>query len=285
MLKKNLRLSIVAAGVISVAGCATLPPEVTKTVGQLGGAAVGAALGSTIGEGKGKIVATVLGAAIGAWIGNEIANALTEREKKELESKTIAVLDNTPDNRTVTWNAPDTGKVVKITPKTVENIDNVSVTKIHEMEAPSGKIKLFTREFEAKRNLNILSQPTQSGEIIGSYRRGEKVHVAAETEDKKWYIIESNGIMLGYVESKNLADIKQSQSKPKTTQPNASGPTTAKAEPKMRKGIDLDALEAESVKVAAIQECRTVTYNMDTNTHTSPPRCKGADGEWRSTNA
>jgi surface antigen len=282
-MKNKLRLSIITAGVMSVAGCATLSPEATKTLGQLGGAAAGAVLGSTIGEGKGKIVATALGAAIGAWIGNEIANALTAREKEELESKTITILENTPDNRTVIWDAPETGKVVKITPKTVNKDIEVSIKKIDDMESPSGKIKLFTREFEAKKNLNILSQPDKSGDIIGSYRRGERIHVAAETEDKKWYIIEKKGIMIGYVESKNLADIKQSQSKPKTTQPNSSGPATAQAQPKMRKGIDLDALEAEAeaVKVAAVQECRTVTYNMDTNTHTSPPRCKGPDGEWK----
>lgn len=82
-----------------------------ELIGSLLGAAAGGALGSRIGDGSGRLAATAAGTLAGFLFGGAIG--------RDIDATDIAcmgqVLEYAPENRLVTWNAPD-GDQYRMTP-------------------------------------------------------------------------------------------------------------------------------------------------------------------------
>lgn len=278
--KKFLKNTVLSATIVSILGCSGMSPETAKLMGQVGGAAAGAALGSQVGSGVGRYVAVAAGTAIGAWIGGEIAKALTEKDQQVLASQSQTVLNETPDGQTVSWIAPETGKTITMTPgKTTEKNVEVDVQTLGQVQLPTGQLKFLDQTLQAKKQVNLRTSTSEfSDNVIGSYAKNEKIHVSGLTEDKNWYVVDRKGVMIGYVDAKSVQSIQTASKTSK--KPNSPQPVVVASTPKMKTGMDLDKLEAKSVKVATTTSCRTMTYNLDTNTNTSS-QCKAPDGAWK----
>jgi surface antigen len=279
-MKNKLKKTILSMTIVSLVGCSGMSPETAKLMGQVGGAAAGAAVGSQIGNGVGKYVAVAAGTAIGAWIGGEIAKALSEKDQAVLANQSQSVLNDTPDGQTVSWVAPETGKTITMTPgKTTEKNVDIDVQTLGKVELPTGRLKFLDETLQAKKQANLRTSTSNSADnVIGSYAKNEKIHVSALTEDKNWYVVDRKGVIIGYVDAKSLQAIQVASNKSKKS--NVAQATVVTSSPKMKTGMDLDKLEAKSVKVATTTSCRTMTYNMDTNSNTSS-NCKAPDGAWK----
>lgn len=265
--------------IASLIGCSGMSPETAKLMGQIGGAAAGAALGSQVGNGVGRYVAVAAGTAIGAWIGGEIAKALSDKDKEVLANQSQTVLNDTPDGQTVSWVAPETGKTIKITPsKTSEKNVDIDVQTLGDVQLPTGRLKFLDQTLQAKKQVNLRTSTSDfSDNVIGSYAKNERIHVSGLTEDKSWYVVDRKGVMIGYVDAKSLQAVQDSS---KSKKSSGSDLKTVASSPKMKSGMDLDKLEAKSIKVAATTNCRTMTYDLDSNTNTSS-QCKAPDGAWK----
>lgn len=100
----------------------------TEIVGTLGGAAGGALLGSQIGKGSGNLAATAAGTLIGALAGHEIARRFTSSDQEQAaaaERRAVA------DNRSITWNNPDTGHTGTIAPRRTYTDDQGRTCRIY----------------------------------------------------------------------------------------------------------------------------------------------------------
>ncbi len=121
-MKKALAISVVAAGLIGLSGCAPYGAPVVgeesvnqvmryetgtirsvryvavqsstdSAVGSLLGAATGAALGHMIGKGHGKELATIGGGLMGAYVGNQVTRAnASELTIRTDRGRTIVVI-------------------------------------------------------------------------------------------------------------------------------------------------------------------------------------------------
>lgn len=278
-MKNRFKKTILSLTIVSLVGCSGMSPETAKLMGQIGGAAAGAAVGSQIGSGVGKYVAVAAGTAIGAWIGGEIAKALSEKDQAVLANQSQTVLNDTPDGQTVSWVAPETGKTITMTPgQTTEKNVDIDVQTLGQVQLPTGRLKFLDQTLQAKKQVNLRTSTSDySDNVIGTYAKNEKIHVSGLTEDKNWYVVDRKGVMIGYVDAKSLQAIQIAK---KSKKSNDSDLKTVASTPKMKSGMDLDKLEAKSVKVAATTSCRTMTYNMDTNSNTSS-NCKAPDGAWK----
>ncbi len=277
MNRKNfLKNTVLSATIVSVMGCSGMSPEAAKLMGQVGGAAAGAALGSQVGSGVGKYVAVAAGTAIGAWIGGEIAKALSEKDQEMLMGQSQTALNDVPDGQTVSWVAPESGKTISMTPSqsTNKNVD-MEIQKIDQVQLPTGRLKFLDETLQTKKQVSLRTSTSSSSDnVIGSYDKGEKVHVSALTADKDWYVVDKKGVMIGYIDAKSLQSIAQTAKKSKSPS------IVVASTPKMKSGMDLDKLEAKPVKVAASTSCRKMTYNLDTSTNSSE-QCKAPDGAWK----
>lgn len=278
-MNNKIKKAVLPMTIASLIGCSGMSPETAKLMGQIGGAAAGAALGSQVGNGVGRYVAVAAGTAIGAWIGGEIAKALSDKDKEVLANQSQTVLNDTPDGQTVSWVAPETGKTIKITPsKTSEKNVDIDVQTLGDVQLPTGRLKFLDQTLQAKKQVNLRTSTSDfSDNVIGSYAKNERIHVSGLTEDKSWYVVDRKGVMIGYVDAKSLQAVQDSS---KSKKSSGSDLKTVASSPKMKSGMDLDKLEAKSIKVAATTNCRTMTYDLDSNTNTSS-QCKAPDGAWK----
>ena len=224
MRKMRFKQTVLSITMVSMLGCSGMSPETAKLMGQIGGAAAGAAVGSQIGSGVGKYVAVAAGTAIGAWIGGEIAKALSEKDQAVLANQSQTVLNDTPDGQTVSWVAPETGKTITMTPgQTTEKNVDIDVQTLDQVQVPTGRLKFLDQTLQAKKAVNLRTSTSDFADnVIGSYAKGEKVHVSALTEDKNWYVVDRKGVMIGYVDAKSLQAIQaatKASKKANTSQP------------------------------------------------------------------
>ena len=273
---KVFKVALLSATIIAVSGCATMTAEQSKLAGQIGGATVGAALGSKVGDGVGKYAAMAAGVAIGAWIGGEIAKAISEKDKEMLMEQSQSALSNASDGQTVSWLAPESGKTITMTPgQAVDKDVDIEVRKLDKVQMPAGRMIVLDETRVAQKKVNLRTSATNSpGNVIGSYKKGEKIRVTAQTSDKKWYAVEEKGVLIGFVDAKSL-QVAQA----KNNKSGSSSNLTASA-PTMKSGIDLDKLDTKPTKISATTTCRKMTYNLDNNTNTSE-NCKAPDGAWQ----
>ncbi len=111
MYTKTLSLIIIAIFSLSLlAGCQSSSPK--RDTGVVTGAVVGGLLGSQIGHGRGRTAATILGALAGAYIGGSIGASMDEQDRYRANQ----ALETYPDNRTSSWQNPNTGNSYTVTP-------------------------------------------------------------------------------------------------------------------------------------------------------------------------
>jgi len=271
-----LKTTLISVAIVAIIGCTTMTAEQSNLVGQVGGAAVGAALGSKVGDGAGKYAAMAAGVAIGAWIGGEIAKAISEKDKGMLMEQSQSALSNASDGQTVSWIAPESGKTITMTPgQAVDKDVDIEVRKLDQVQMPAGRLVVLDETRVAQKKVNLrTSTAIAQDNIIGTYSKGEKIRVTAQTADKKWYAVEEKGVLIGFIDAKSVQAAQA-----KNTKTSTSSNTIASA-PTMKSGMDLDKLDAKPTKISATTTCRKMTYNLDTNTNTSE-NCKAPDGAWQ----
>jgi len=112
-------VAMVLAAVTALSGCATNNNrgDANQQAGVVIGAIAGGLLGSTMGKGSGKAAAIMAGTLAGAIIGGRIGQSMDATDRM----KTSSVLETIPDNRSSTWQNPNSGYEYTVTPtKTVE---------------------------------------------------------------------------------------------------------------------------------------------------------------------
>lgn len=104
---KSIKLSVAAAAVLVVAGCANgAGPK--EGIGTLLGAVVGGVAGSQVGSGRGQLVATGVGTLLGAYLGNEIGKSLDRADQLYMQQAEQQALV-APVGDTIAWSNPDSG--------------------------------------------------------------------------------------------------------------------------------------------------------------------------------
>lgn len=101
-------LSMMLAGTLLLAACATSQEQ----KGQVLGGVLGGALGSQVGGGRGKTVAIIVGAVAGAMIGRHIGESMDDGDRM----KTAQVLNDKRVGESTSWVNPDTGYRYSVTP-------------------------------------------------------------------------------------------------------------------------------------------------------------------------
>ncbi|ANB02091.1 RT0821/Lpp0805 family surface protein [Ectothiorhodospira sp. BSL-9] len=107
---RRFAAAICAAAFIGLAGCATGPTQ--EQTGAVVGGALGGVLGSQIGGGTGRTAAIIAGTLAGAAIGGSIGRTMDEVDRARLSN----TLERQPDNRSTSWQNPNTGHSFQATP-------------------------------------------------------------------------------------------------------------------------------------------------------------------------
>ncbi|MDF1552761.1 MAG: RT0821/Lpp0805 family surface protein [Deferrisomatales bacterium] len=112
---------------LALAACAGGRKE---TAGTLLGGALGGVLGSHVGGGHGRTAGVIIGTLLGALVGQDIGRSLDEAD----ELRAAHVLEKNKTGQTSTWENPDKGTQVAVTP-------------IKTYQAPSGQ---YCREYQTE---------------------------------------------------------------------------------------------------------------------------------------
>lgn len=111
---KNLLLSLLLIGSVTLGGCQTL--QGTKSdIGGVLGAVTGGVLASNVGKGKGQLVAVGVGTLVGALVGSEIGKSL-DRADMNYVQRANQQAHTAPVGQTITWNNPESGNRGSVTP-------------------------------------------------------------------------------------------------------------------------------------------------------------------------
>lgn len=105
--------SLLLAASLSLGACQTGNMSSGETVGTLGGAVAGGLLGSRFGGGSGKLATTAIGTLLGAFAGRELGRRFSDADQQRAsnaEEQAVA------DNRSITWNNPQSGNGGTIQP-------------------------------------------------------------------------------------------------------------------------------------------------------------------------
>lgn len=289
---------VILASVISLSGCQAVQVMEenginTRALGTTVGALTGALIGNQIGDGNGRLLATIGGAALGGWLGNRIADSLSKEEKESLALETGAVLDNTSDGETVEWKGKQSNTVVKITPsQTRQETRKTAVVKLKEVVSPPA-LSLINETYQANKNSNVRSGPSNDYPVVGGFISGEKFHAVGKVKTKPWIMVAKKGVTIGYIYQPLVSRFEE-----KSYQASVS-----KQKSNIREAIDLDevadvdvtdldniSLGGEVIELDLITEeiqvegtCRTMSYDLDnsnSNKQESFKVCEGTDGAW-----
>jgi len=110
MVSKTL-IALGAASLLALSGCATGPTQ--EQTGAVVGGALGGLLGAQVGGGRGTTAAIIAGTLAGAAIGGSIGRTMDTVDRGQL----AGALEQTPDNRSVAWQNPNTGAQYQVTPQ------------------------------------------------------------------------------------------------------------------------------------------------------------------------
>lgn len=140
---KNLLLLILSLLLIA---CEGQGPK--QTAGSLVGAAAGGLLGAHFGKGDGQLVGVALGTLIGSQVGGAIGRQMDDQDRRLAGSTMYQALENTPDNRQVTWRNPNknhSGKVMVT--RTVEGSETNKVCRdyVHTVNIDGQEEKVYGR--------------------------------------------------------------------------------------------------------------------------------------------
>jgi surface antigen len=106
------RMTLLAAPVLAVAGCAAAP---AVPVAAAAGAGTGAAAGAALGSGTGKVASAAVGGVAGAWIGAKIG----ERLERDAQSRAISAEQRAvTENVVVDWRGDNRSRGVVVPRRT-----------------------------------------------------------------------------------------------------------------------------------------------------------------------
>ena len=108
---KTGALIVSLSSVVILSGCAGAGMSNSET-SAIVGTIVGGAIGREFGGGDGRKVTTILGAAIGGYLGSTLGRNLDANDNNYVNT----ALNNTPDNRQVSWNNSNSGANYAFTP-------------------------------------------------------------------------------------------------------------------------------------------------------------------------
>ena len=129
---RNLRLSVVVAGTLVLAGCVTDGYGQKQGFGTLLGGAAGAVAGAQFGSGTGRLAMTAIGTLAGAAIGNSFGESLDRADAVYAQRAQNVALETYSTGQVSRWQNPDSGNYGTIEP-------------LNTYQAPSGQ---YCREYQ-----------------------------------------------------------------------------------------------------------------------------------------
>ncbi len=108
---KFVRLIIIAAFSITLAGCQSSPTQQEDT-GRVIGAVVGGVLGSNVGKGRGRTAAIIAGTILGGYLGGKVGKTMDDNDRYRANQ----AFEHNPTNQPSSWRNPDSGNQYTVTP-------------------------------------------------------------------------------------------------------------------------------------------------------------------------
>lgn len=255
----------------SVAGCAQNSRELNQTLGALGGAAVGVAIGQAFGSGSGRVAASIIGGVVGGLVGSAIAQSLSQTDRTALAQASDDALRDLPDGESRVWQAPESGKNIKITTSNTRTAErDLKVERITQVAAPGAGFEVLGLPYRATASLRLRATPNlDDNNVIGGFQAGDRIQVAGRTADGSWHLVSRNGVAIGYVHGDFISPLETAETV-----------TVAEAEPEMTGGVDLDAAPRAETVVQSKVTCRDVSYELGAEKEVVES-CKAPDGAWK----
>lgn len=257
---------VVVGCTIALAGCQTLE-QTKENFGTAIGAVTGGAAGAFLCGKKYKLACGLVGAGIGGFIGNRIGKRLDDADKRQLALETSQALASSSSSAAPrVWSNPKTGVKGKVTVKD-ESTKSVqtSIPILKDRVKVTPALDLVGETYKVSSNaLNVRGGPGTDYQPVGTkLTRGQDVHVVGRVQSKPdWMLIAQNGAGSGYVFAKGL---------------RSTGYAVAQSDQKVPAA-------AETVQIAAKQQCKTVeqqvTYADNTSDTESVRMCQQGDGSW-----
>jgi hypothetical protein len=240
-----------------------------KTVGCIIGGGLGALLGAKLL--KGGVAGGVLGAGAGCAAGSAIAGVLTKREQKQLHEKTQAAFDE--DSRSTSYASEDNRKTVTLTrEKERDETREYEMRRLSSVQAPQqDDFTVVGRTYYAKTEVRLRSAPSLAPDnVIGSYKPRQAVFVMGRTRDRRWNVIGSDDVIVGYASTDLFSP---------TPVPARVAKTTPPAKPEMIRNVSLASADTSKVKLKATTSCADMRQSVGGATGLATG-CKSPNGGW-----
>jgi surface antigen len=289
MSRKSL-ITILVTSSLVISGCNTTKNGnlfTKENIGTAVGAGAGLLLGSQVGGGSGRTAAMLIGAISGGLLGKYIGQSLDEKDQAALAAQTQSVLESSQDGQVTQWQSEHSGATATITPLETKTVTKpVSMQRSQQVEDVQN-ITLLNAPYETIKGSNIRSAPTTSSNIVGSLAEGTTFTAIGRTDDD-WLVVGRKGVNVGYIYAP-LTQPYVSKPQPNVEQTAQVDTATdldtmviAKDDTK-NSGFDLDNMQITTEQVATKSQCRTLQYDIKTDTSSDVSQveaCQSSDGSW-----